>query len=689
MKFRLSLLPCAFFFSSVAMFSLAAQEVTELDEVVVTASLEVEAATLDDEPVAVSSFAGEEFELWNATSPRDLPARVPNFFSTDTGNSGYGDIMTMRGLGNTPFFSSPSVVYYVDGIPFGDVFSYSDSFVDVETIDVYRGPQGARFGRNAYGGAVDITTRRPENEWHGAFGAGLGSYEAFETDASLSGALIDDVLKFRIAGFHDERDGYIRNRTLDKDTDDESRSGGGGTLFWTPSEPWEFSLSGSWESFDNGSTRIVPLRGYDNVNSNVEGQMQGDSATAALRIAYEGDAFAFTSVTGYRHWEIDPFVQDLDLSPAAIPALGGGFSQISQDQEQWSEEIRFSSPAKSDSVFEWTTGVYGAWAETNHKGFNSFTGITTYGQEQEDYAIFAEGGLELTESLKAILGLRYDYVSKDMDRSIASPFFGTTASGFSDHWDHVSPSFTLEFEAAENVLFYASTAYTSKPGGFSAFSNFAPALVEYDEETNWANEIGVKASGMDGRLRGRAATFYYDIEDYQVERVVANGFGDYVVLNADDATSYGAELELQYDLIPGLTIDGSIGWTETELTKFTDPVTGASLSGNQAPFVPEFDFVVGGTWQAENGLFCRVEYRGVGDTYFDDANTNRFKQGAYGLLNAQVGYRRDNYVFAFFGTNLTNENYYTNINAAIPITGGGGGAAGAPQEFGATVTIEF
>ena len=681
MKLFPTLVPNAVFLSSIAVLPLAAQEVTELDEVLVADTFE-EVATLDEGGGTTNTIDGEEFSLWNASSLRDVPARVPNFFTTDTGTNGYGDIMTIRGVGNTPFFSGPGVVYYVDGVPLGDVFSYSDSFVDVETVEVNRGPQGARYGRSAYAGAVNITTKRPENEWGGSMTVGGGSYNQFGTSGSLSGALIDDVLKFRFFGFHDERDGYISNNTLRKNTDDVSRSGGGGTIYWTPSDDWEISLSGSWETFDNGSTRIVPLGRFDLVGSNVEGQMQGDTTTAALWIAYDGDDFRFSSVTARRTWEIDPFVQDLDLS--AFPVI---FSRLRQDQAQWSEELRFSSPTDSDSALEWSTGVYGAFADTDHEGFNPFTGLTTYKQEQEDYAIFAEGGLQVSESLKALLGLRYDYVSKDMVR--LNNFFAPFGTPFSGDWDYVTPSFTLELQTSENVLFYARTSYTSKPGGFSAFANFPPAtaLAEYDEETNWASEVGMKASGANGRLRGRAAAFYYDIDDYQVERVV--GFaGDYFIINADDATSYGGELELGYDLFPGLTIDGSIGLTETELDNFTDPITGASLSGNEAPFVPEFDFVVGGTWQCDSGLFCRLEYRRVGDTHFTDTNMSRFRQQAYDLVNAQVGYRRDNYVFSVFGTNLTDEEYYTNANPGISAPAGGG-AVGAPMEVGAKITIEF
>jgi len=533
---------------------------------------------------------------------------------------------------------------------------------------------------------VNVTTKRPGNEIHGSLGTTVGDYSLFGVNGSVSGALVDDVLKFRLKGYHSERDGFLWNPTLGLSPDNESRSGGGGTLYWTPSEDWEISLSGNWETFDNGSSRLVPIGGeFVTVTSNVEGQMQGDSRTAALRLSYDGDDYRFDSVTAWRNWEIDPYVQDLDLGPApAFPF--GGFSRIRQEQDQWSQEFRISSPVENEGLPDWSVGVYGAVADTDHNGFNTVSGSTTFGLDENSFAVFAEGGTDLSERWRAILGLRYDRVEKDMIRTnMGHLFLLPSASNFNESWDFVSPKLTLEFEASENALLYASSSYTSKPGGFSPFANLSsPAQAQYEEEKNWANEAGIKVSGMDGRLRGRAAAFYYDIEDYQVERGLANG--DYLILNADEATSYGAEFELEYDVCSSLTLDGSIGLTQTELDRYTDPLTGAVLDGNEAPYVPEYDFVLGGTWRAESGLFARLEYRGVGDTTFDDFNRANLEQGAYGVMNARVGYRRDGFTVSVFGTNLTDQNYYTNISSALFVPGG---SVGAPRQVGVMATIEF
>ena len=137
----------------------------------------------------------------------------------------------------------------------------------------------------------------------------------------------------------------------------------------------EISLSGNWETFDNGASRLVPLAigDYVTVPSNVEGQMQGDSRSIALSIVYNGDDFRFNSVTAWRSWEIDPYTLDLDLTPAATVFVfpPGGFTRIQQEQEQWSQEFRISSPLETAAPFDWSVGVYGATSDTEHSGLNT------------------------------------------------------------------------------------------------------------------------------------------------------------------------------------------------------------------------------------------------------------------------------------------------------------------------------
>lgn len=667
---------------------------TQLEEVVVYDSL---LPDYDAAGVAANVLSGEELSLWGIDSPQLLPETVPNFFSTDSGTRGFGDVMTMRGLTNTVFFGSPSVVYYVDGVPFGDVFSYADGIYGVDYVEVFRGPQGARFGKNSYGGVVNVRTVLPENEMGGRIGIRAGGYNRFGISGYAGGALVDDVLKFRLGASHMERDGYVDNIFLAVDSDPENQTAVSGALYWTPTDELEVTLSASYDYFNDGSSRlvslIIPLDTYQ-VASDLRGQMKRESNTQALRIAYTHDDFDFTSVTAHRNWDLDPYVQDLDLTPLPLAS-----SRIQQDQDQWSQEFRIASPLDADATADWTFGAFLASTKTNHDSLRSFfvfppgitaSLITDFSLDQLEYAFFAQGGIDVSEQWRVTGGLRYDMVEKKMIRTTANPFAAVPPFDLKDRWDMVSPSIGVEFEANENVLFYANTMYTFKPGGFSGFTDI-PSLARFDSEENWASEIGVKANCLDDRMRTRLAAFYYKIDDYQVERTFSTlpmgpipAIPTYLVVNADDAVSYGFEAELAFEVCPGFTLEGSFGYTNTELKTFADPLSGAILDGNTAPYVPEFDFAVAAIWECDCGFFSRVEYRGLGDTYFDDLNRAMFKQDSYGILNAQLGYRKDNFLVALYAANLTDEVYFTNKTADIFA-----GAPGEPRQFGVMVQLDF
>ncbi len=250
-----------------------------------------------------------------------------------------------------------------------------------------------------------------------------------------------------------------------------------------------------------------------------------------------------------------------------------------------------------------------------------------------------------------------------------------------DDWVHVTPQVGIDWKVNDNVLLYAKSTYAFKPGGFSAYTA-DPRFVPFKEEKDLASEMGVKSQWLDGRLTANLAWFYNSISNYQVERSITQT--DYAVFNAARGETYGAEFETRYALCPQIDFLGSFGWTHARLTSYTDPVTGQSLNGVTPPFVPEFDSVVAAEYHLDCGFFARLEYVALGDTKFDDFNRAQFQQKSYGLLNASIGWRAKNWNISLYARNLTQEEYYTNMNAEIQT-----GAPGIPREFGVRVGVKF
>lgn len=639
-------------------------------------------------PLSASAVSGEDLATANRQNQRDLTALIPNMSQTDTGLRAFGDVVSMRGLTNTPFFGSPSVVQYVDDVPMGNVSSYTTQFHNVERAEVFRGPQGWLFGRNAYGGAVNIVSRVPGDVWEGGVAASYGSYESFLGDAHAMGPLIEDQLYIKLGGSYSQRNGYLYNPTLFTHPDDQQRASGSGTLYWKPGPGWEVRLSASVDRFEDGAPRLTSLDSSDpyEVTSDVHGRADQRSDSQALRISYEGDNFRFLSVTARRHWEVDPYHFDLDLGP-----FPGNESLIIQEQDLLSQEFRFSSEEGGD--WEWTAGAYLSSTDVDGEtqrdfivplpggGFFPAATTTDYSLDEESYALFGQVSYNGIDRWGYHLGLRVDHVKKEIDRDA----FGLTGPvpNISDSEDYtfVSPRFGIDYELDDSSLIYISTGLAFKPGGYSAFVD-DPDIAEFDEERSWTTELGWKKSWMDDKVRTNVAVFYNKIRDYQVERsLVAT---DYAVLNADDAESYGAEFEFQASLFEGFTLEGSLGLVETEFDDFTDPLTGADLSGNKAPFVPDVDASLAATYRHESGFFGRVELLYQGQTYFDDFNNSNFKEPGYTLLNAALGYEGENFQVSVFGQNLTEEVYYQNISPDL-----NAGTVGAPMVVGVRASYNW
>ncbi|MEM7387291.1 MAG: TonB-dependent receptor [Verrucomicrobiota bacterium] len=639
-------------------------------------------------PLTASAISGDEVDLWGSRDVRDMADYVPSFSQTDSGLRAFGDVISMRGMTNTPFFSAPSVIMYVDDVPMSNVSTYATSLNALDRVEIFRGPQGALFGRNSYGGVLNIITREPGDELEGSFGATYGSDDLVGVDGFLMGP-INEQLSFRLGASYVERDGYVWNTTLREKTDHQEQLNIFGGLYWRPADDWTVSLTGSWENIDDGDPRLALLTGDPfRIQSNIAGLNQQESSNQALRIKYEGTDYEFLAVTAHRTWEVDPYLFDLDFT--AFPLAS---SRIYQEQDLWTQELRWRSiPGSSD--WDWTTGAYFSNLAIDGGTAREFpvfvdplmpplilNTTTDYELDEQNYAAFGQLTYGALDRWGFHFGLRVDYWDKELSRDAVGVAGPVPRIEQEEDFLHVSPSIGVDYEINDTSLVYVNTALAHKPGGFSAFVD-DPTLAEFDTEQAWASEIGLKTSWLDDRIRTNVALFYSRIRDYQVERsLVAT---DYAVLNADRATSYGAEFEWRAELFEGFTLEGSLGLVETELDDFTDPVTGADLSGNNAPFVPELDLSLAAVYRHSSGFFGRVELLHQGRTFFNDQNTPAFKEDGYTVLNASLGYESDTWQVSFFGQNLGDERYYKNISPDL-----GAGTVGEPQRFGVKYRFDF
>ena len=636
----------------------------------------------ETETQSVTLLSGETITLGGISEVRDIQTALPNFTVFDANNTRMPKF-SVRGLRENSFGAGQSAIgMYVDGVPYSDMMSRGLSLYDVDHIEFLRGPQGTRFGAGAApGGVVSIKTRQPGAEWGGNAGLSFGDHDSQEYRLNASGP-ISDTLGVSISGLYNDRDGFIKNVPTGSEIDSRETTAGRLQFVLKPSDPWTLRLSGSTERYDDGFMPTYnPLSdgGPHKVNRDFPGYVDTDVDTIALTAEFDGSQYDFSSVTAYRSWEQD-LQQDFDFTaiPVVMPQLGFfpviGVSQ--PDVEQFSQELKLSS--EESETFNWSAGAYYSDRDTDnvsgslypqgmlHPLYGQLPGpipnYTTASMNDKDKALFWEGDLLASQAgITITAGLRY----QDSDRSI-NRSSSTASVNDSDDWDAWLPKLGVSFALNERDTVFASAAKGFQSGGFNYFGG-TPESAQYDAAESWNYEIGWSASWNGGRLHTRAALFYSDFEDYQVYRLNPMNPTEAYMVNASEASSYGLELEAEAAVSDTVTLSAALGLVNAEFDSYTDNVlrgvlgphaAGYEFGGNDINFVPEYTANLGAHIELPWNLYTNWEVQGIGEYWLDEANTA--EQDAYALVNARVGYKRDNWELFVYARNLTDEDYSNN-----------------------------
>ena len=673
--------------------SLFAEETSQLAPTI------VEAERIEDEPSAVSVISKDSLDLFQTSTFSGLSGIVPGFNIVSADSRGYGQVVNMRGSTNTLFFGPPALGLTIDDVPLGDAYSYPSELLELSEIRVYRGPQGPYFGRNGAAGMVEMFTPRPGDEMETSLTAEYGSYNHIGLGLNTSGPLGGDF-SYSLQLFHDERDGYVHNAFLGTETDDRESNGGLLNLFWNPSDDFELRLRFYAENVDDGSQRLTSLFSPDSFTdaSDFRGATDLERYQTSLHSRKNLSWGKIETITSYQTWDLDPSTVDLDLN-FAQPANGFADSRstITQQQDLISNELRFSSNDDA-TPFTWRAGLFQMWTENEGLAsrqfpvfvpvFANFVQDTRFSIDQLNLAAYGNLTWHATDRLAVDGGLRVDYHESEIDRTMHTtsvPNFGipdTTVRGDRDEW-FVSPSLGLTYEVTDAVDAFVRSSIGNKPAGFSAYGDTL-ALARFDSEQNWSNEIGVQYDCPAYDLRVGMRAFWDQIDDYQFDQSVPAST-NFVVVNADEVTSRGVELDVAWAPVEPVTVRASFGYVNAEFDDYADPFTpGVFYNGNEVPFVPEYTGSTGIRYDFESGFYAQTSVRVAGPTKFDAANTTTFTQDAYVLWDAEIGYATERFSVALYGRNLLDEEYYTFINPQIFA-----GSPGDPQVFGVRVRTTF
>lgn len=628
--FALSVTIAGSYLSSITPFAMAKENETSslrLEEVVVTAQKREE--SLQDVPIAISAVSGDALRSNNVVNLQDLSSSVPSLYVAE---SFVGDSIYVRGLGsgqNNLGFEQ-AVGQVVDGYFYGRSRFSRISFLDMERVEVLKGPQGALIGKNTTAGAINITTAKPTDE----FEAWVSANYEFEADEGISveGAVsgpLTDSLRGRLAVKYIDRDGYLNNAITGEDDVTKEDLVGRATLAWDASEDVEVQFqyqtgkleheggNNQYSSCDT-TTDQSPAPGFQNVTGaivaafgddckannhrtgtatkngvNVEGK-ETNFDTYALTVNWDVGEHVITSLTGYATYDyID--LQDGDRSPAEST-----LPEFTEDYEQWTQEFRLTSPL--GKRFDYIAGLYFMEKEQQTDYIVHFNvpapvlaaSRNTFTKEDgTTYAMFGQFTTHLNEHWDLTLGGRYTYeekeassqqlptdlYSKNLQSVCINPIPGACSThNIKDDFDedNFSPVVNLQWRPNNDAMYYASVRRGFKAGGYDhnlvADSSDSDIMqrFHFDSEEVTALELGAKLSLADGAAQLNAAVFRSEFDDLQLGGFLDSASATNTVTNAAGATSQGAEMDITWRATEALTLFTSIAYLDSTYDDYDD-----------------------------------------------------------------------------------------------------------------------
>jgi pesticin/yersiniabactin receptor len=618
-------------------------EVTRLDSIMVSANKQ--AQPLDSVNGTVQVKTGEELEEAGVETVQDLEKVFSGLLIRTRGNRAYAG-STIRGI-SSPDYYNPSIQLYVDGVPQDSAF-FTQPLVNVERVELLKGPQGTLYGRNAHGGVINIITKEPGK---GVDARVEGTYASLTREAALTmaGPLVEDWLYGDVSLKRFDDVGQITDvATGDKHADNATDFIGSGRLHFRPKDS-DFRASLSFSHEDLDSHEELYLR-EDNLNdleynSATDGEyhLKRKVNTYALNMDYDMERSVLSSITSYQDRQMDRIMQGLNYA---------------EDQTQFSQELRLVTDYTDD-----LNSVVGAYFQSidfvrRQPGYPGYYGDSKNKVQNRSYALFGEANYAFAPKWDLTAGVRWSQEDAKIDFNQQAP----SAYGFDNDktFTDVSPKLSIGWEPRRNDRLYAVVSKGFKPGGFNHAVTNADDREPYDSETSVNTELGWRSQMLGNRLALNASVYYISVSDTQI---YVGPVGYQVIRNAGDARSYGLDLDINWQMTDAFTLTAGLNQGKSEFVNAQDPMTNENYDGHNLPYAPETSALLQGRYQfdqawvpAKLALMAGVHY--YSDIYFNESNT--LKQPGYQTWDVSFEMAFHNgLALRAFVDNLTDEIYRT------------------------------
>ncbi|MFT6287348.1 MAG: iron complex outermembrane receptor protein [Halieaceae bacterium] len=590
--------------SNAAVQSVNAQE-RAIEEVLVTA--EKRSESLQTLSQAVTAITSRDMDTKNIMSFVDLSAIAPGV--TVAKNEGFKTIISIRGVGNEAnqnATANPSVSYHMDGIYIASPYALQTDFIDVERIEVLRGPQGTLFGQNSTGGAINVISVKPDfEEFGGKADLTLGSYNLMNARATIN-VPFSDTLAMRTSANWLEQDGYTDNvyngpslsdptvNIQGEDMDNRDNLSIRTDWLFAPTDKLSFRFLGQYFTGESNGAGIKgiddPTRGERNLSQDTLSSYDLESEIYGLTIEYDAGFATIKSLTSYQKDDITVLRDNDRHSFITNPEIQiSAFLPEQNIQETFTQEFNIISNEPLWGRMDWIVGMFyldtdieitireeldagrdgqlDGYATSQPAVFGGDRGfISDSNPQRESLSFFGQTTLALTDTVRLITGLRY---TEDEVESTVANFFTATPDFLNPSTEDLTGRLAVEWDSSDDTLVYVSYTRGLKPGGTNlTFAVADDALVrsDFEDETIDAYEIGFKSEFMDRRIRTNVAAFYYDYTNLQFQATDFNEFGSGVA-NIPASEIYGLEVEFTALIGEKFTLDAKLGFSESEVSE--------------------------------------------------------------------------------------------------------------------------
>lgn len=634
---------------------------SDLERIVVTGDFQRE--SIQTLSASASLFSEDEINQRGASYLDEMLGSTANVnFASGASRGRY---IQIRGVGLRSQFVdpiNPSVGLVIDGINYSGLGGSSLLF-DIDQVEIYRGPQGTRFGADGMAGMIQMGSAKATSDPSLKLQVGAGTYNTREAGIAASTGLTDDT-SARVSYFRRKSDGYVDNLYLNDETQNQDEQVARFKLNSQLTKHLNTELNLHYIDINNGYDAFT-LDNSRNSVADEPGQDNQQSYAIGVNNTYTGfDAFDvnlnLSAIDTELLYSFDEDWVCNDTSEPKLCAAGlhpDGYSSTdlySRDRDDQSVDLQFNSKTGN-----WVAGIYYQNRDVDlERQYTWLASPFSSTYETSNVAVYGQVATPIGPKTTLITGLRVEQYQGDY----------TDSNGFIQDTDDVmvGGKIALEYQVIDRTMIYTSITRGYKAGsinsealakakdeGLNLSADFFQQHTSFDPEYLWSGEFGVKGSSLDDKFTLRLAAFYMHRDDIQLKawQVEGQQFTGYVD-NASSGSNYGLEVEGSYQLTDNLFLTGSAGYLNTEIDDFVTQ-SGLNQDGREQAQSPKYQYAFTARYNFTNAFYGMVGIEGKDDYYFSDSHNSQAPSS--NLVNLSFGYEADMWAVRAWARNVFDE----------------------------------